>query len=135
MFWISLRFLSCLCLSVESIKEVLVCQNVWYTFEKIVKIKFDICGRIRKDRFWDKVIIFIYSQGLFQLNIKFSETFTVILNFYRRSNQIEWEIIFFVARRFSPQNLNTTEAAKVLKTSKNISARRVWVSKILNNIR
>ena len=65
-------------MSVNRKKEVLVCLNVWYTFEKIVKIKFDgFRGRIRKYRLRYSLIIFIYSEGSLKYNIEFSENFIV----------------------------------------------------------
>ena len=76
-------------LSVSREKDFHLCPNVWYTFEKIVKIKFDgIRGRNRKYRLRYNLIILIYSQWPLQHKVKFSEGFTVILNFYSRLNSI-----------------------------------------------
>ena len=121
-----------------------MCPNVWYTFGKILKIKFDdIRGKIYMYGFRYNLIIFIYSQGPLQHNIKLSGNFTVIFCFYSRLNSIFgrnsqigfWEILFFSAQRFSVRNPQSTKAVKVLNTGKNIWTRRVWVSKILHNIR
>ena len=64
--------------------------------------------------------------------VKFSEGFTVILNFYSRLNSIIgrnsliglWEIFFFLAQRFFAQNLKSTKAVKVLIMGINILGRR-----------
>ena len=121
-----------------------MCPNVWFTFEKIIKIKFDgVRGRIRKSRLRYYLIIFIYSEGPLQHYIKFSENFTVIFNFNSRFNSIFgqnsqislWEIIFFSVQWFSVQNLKRTKAVKVFKTGMNILTWRVWAGKILHNIR
>ena len=64
-------------------KKVLVCPKVWYTFEKVVKIKFDdLGGGIRKYRLRYNSIIFIYSEGPLQHNIEFSENFTFEKSFF-----------------------------------------------------
>ena len=122
-------------LSLSRKKEVLLCPNVRYTFEKIVKLKFDdILGRIRKYRLRYSFIMFIYSQGPLQHNIKFSEGLSVIFNFYSRLNSIFgrnskiglWEIIFFSAQRFFAINLKSWKAVEVLNTGINILGRRDW---------
>ena len=61
-------------MSVSPAKEVHVCPNVWYTFDKIGKIKFDgIRGGIRKYRLRYNLIIFIYSEGALKYNRVFRE--------------------------------------------------------------
>ena len=66
-------------------KEVKLCPNVRYTFEKIFKVKFDrIGGRIRKYRLSYNPILFIYSRRPLHHYIQVSESFTAISNFYSR---------------------------------------------------
>ena len=110
--------------------------NVWYAFEKIIKIKFDgLRGWIRKYRLRFNLIIFIYSEGPLQHYLEFSENFTVILNFYSRLNSIFgrnsqiglWEILFFSVQWFSVKNLKSTKDVKVFKTGMNLLTRRVWL--------
>ena len=111
-------------MSVGREKEVFVCPNVWYTFGKILKMKFEgIGGWIRKYRFRFNLIVFIYSKELVQHNIKVSETFTVISNFLccfnsifgRNSQNGQWEKIFF--------SVQSSETGNLLK---NKSCENVW---------
>ena len=121
-----------------------MCPNVWYTLLKSLNIKCDgIRGQIRKYRSMYNLIIFINSQGPLQHYIKFSENFTVVFLFLQPLEFDFWAKFpnrplrnpFFSAQRVSVQNPQSTKAVKVLKTGINTLTRRVWVGKILHNIR
>ena len=101
-----------------------MCPNVWYTFGKILNMKFEVIGgSIRKYRFRFNLIVLIYSKELVQPNIKVSETFTVISNFLsclnsifgRNSQNGQWEKIFF--------SVQSSETGNLLK---NTCCEKVW---------
>ena len=98
-----------------------MCQNVWYTFGKILKIK---CNGI---------------PGLVQHNIKISEIFTVIWNFYnhlisifgQKSQNGQCEMNFFSAQVDFDGNLKITYVSKVFIVGIIIFGRRDWTVKQL----
>ena len=99
-----------------------MCRNVWYTFGKKFKIKFDgVSGRIRKYRLMYNMIVLIYSQGPIKHNIEISESFIVTFNFYSRLNLIfwrnsqngQWKMNFFSVQRNFEANLYSTYVVQV----------------------
>ena len=115
--------------------DSLMSPNVWYTFGKILKIKFDdIRGQIRKYRLSYNRIFLTYSQGPDQPHKKLPESFTAILNFYirfysifgRNSRNGQWEMNFFSVQLKFEGNLYSTYAVKVFLVGKTFLTRRDW---------
>ena len=109
-------------MSVNCTKDDLVCPNVWYTFRKIIKIKFDdVRGQLYIYGLRYNLISFICSQRPIQPYIKVSEIFNVFLNLNDRLNSILGrnsqngllEINFFSVEKNFKGNLHSTNVVKV----------------------